>query len=82
MPVLEAGLVGIPVISTSVPAAEEIGAENVVIFNSEAEPEEIAALILEHTRDNPVYRHRRKVRRRYTWQAIFERDIKPLIGKA
>lgn len=82
MPVLEAGLVGIPVISTSVPAAEEIGAENVVIFDSEAEPEEIAALILEHTRDNPVYRHRRKVRRRYTWQAIFERDIKPLIGRA
>lgn len=79
MPVLEAGLVGIPVISTSVPAADEIGAQNVVIFDIEAEPEEIAALIIEQTEENPIHRHRRRVRQRYTWQAIFERDIKPLL---
>lgn len=80
MPVLEAGLVGIPVISSTVPAAQEIGNENVVIFEAEAEPGEIAALIIAQTRDNPIHRHRRKVRQRYTWQAIFEHDIKPLLA--
>lgn len=79
MPVLEAALVGIPVISTSVPAAQEIGADNVVIFDAEAEPQEIAALIIGRTQDNPLHRHRRSVRQQYTWQAIFERDIKPLL---
>lgn len=82
MPVLEAGLVGIPVISTAVPAAEEIGAENVVIFDGEAQPQEIAALIIEKIQDSPVHRHRRRVRQRYTWQAIFERDIKALLNIA
>lgn len=79
MPVLEAALVGIQVISTSVPAAEEIGVENVVIFDGEAEPQEIAALIIERTQDNPLHRHRRSVRQQYTWQAIFDRDIKALL---
>ena len=79
MPVLEAALVGIPVISTSVPAAQEIGADNVVIFDAKAEPQEIAALIIGRTQDNPLHRHRRSVRQQYTWQAIFERDIKPLL---
>jgi glycosyltransferase involved in cell wall biosynthesis len=82
MPVLEAGLVGIPVISTPVPAAEEIGGENVVIFDAEAEPHEIAALIAEQTQGDLIYRHRTRVRQRYTWQAIFERDIKPLLNNA
>lgn len=79
MPVLEAALVGIPVISTSVPAAQEIGADNVVIFDAEAEPQEIAALIIGRTQDNPLHRHRRSVRQQYTWRAIFDRDIQPLL---
>jgi glycosyltransferase involved in cell wall biosynthesis len=79
MPVLEAGLAGLPVLSTSVPAAQEIGGKNVVIFSTEDSPDEIAALIMECTAQRPVHRHRVKVRQNYTWQAIFDHDIRPLL---
>ena len=81
MPVLEAGLVGIPVVSTPVPAAEEIGGENVKIIDAEADPAEIAALILEWVDADKIYHLRRQVRQQYTWDAIFEKDIVPLLMK-
>jgi glycosyltransferase involved in cell wall biosynthesis len=81
MPVLEAGLVGIPVVSTPVPAAEEIGGENVKIIDAEADPAEIAALILEWVDADKIYHLRRQVRQQYTWDAIFEKDIEPLLMK-
>ncbi len=81
MPVLEAGLVGMPVISTLVPAAEEIADVNVTIFNVEDRPEDLADLILKWAQENPVHRHRREVRKKYTWQAIFKRDIEPLLKR-
>lgn len=81
MPVLEAGLAGIPVISTDVPAAEEIGGKNVLIFSADDPPEKVAELILTRTEADPVYRHKRQVRKKYTWKAIFQRDIEPLLRK-
>jgi glycosyltransferase involved in cell wall biosynthesis len=79
MPILEAGLVGIPVVCTSVPAAEEIGKEDLLILPSGTSPEQAATLILKRLEDSPIFRLRRRLRRAYTWQAIFERDIEPLL---
>jgi glycosyltransferase involved in cell wall biosynthesis len=81
MPVLEAGLAGIPVISTDVPAAEEIGGKNVLIFSAGDPPEKVAELILARIEADPVYHHKRQVRKKYTWKAIFQRDIEPLLRK-
>ncbi|HSR29323.1 MAG TPA: glycosyltransferase family 4 protein [Anaerolineae bacterium] len=79
MPVLEAGLVGVPVICTEVPAAVEIGSEDVILVNRAEEPAVLAERILAWAAQNPVHRLRRRVRQSYTWQAIFEREIKPLL---
>jgi len=79
MPVLEAGLVGIPVVCTEVPAAVEIGGEDVMLFDTSREPADLADRILAWSETDPVHRLRRRVRQDYTWQAIFERDIKPLL---
>jgi glycosyltransferase involved in cell wall biosynthesis len=79
MPVLEAGLAGLPVVCTNVPAAEEIGGQNVTIFNSTADPARLAGQILAWAEQSPVHRLRRRVRQLYTWRAIFRRDIKPLL---
>jgi glycosyltransferase involved in cell wall biosynthesis len=81
MPVLEAGLVGIPVMSTAVPAAEEIGGENVLVFDANDPPEKVAEMILTRIEDDPVCRHKRQVRKEYTWKAIFERDIETMLRK-
>ena len=82
MPVLEAGLVGMPVFCTAVPAAVEIGGEDVVIFSESEEPAEVADHLLAWAEGSPVHRLRRRVRERYTWGAIFRRQIQPLLQRA
>jgi glycosyltransferase involved in cell wall biosynthesis len=80
MPVLEAGLTGVPVLcSDAVPAAHEIGSSDVIGFDVDAEPDCLAERLLAWAAENPVHRLRRRVRQAYTWQAILERDIRPLL---
>ena len=79
MPVLEAGLAGIPVVSTAVPAALEIGGEDVILFDESQDPAQLAGRILTWAERSPVHRLRRRVRQSYTWPAIFHRDIEPLL---
>jgi glycosyltransferase involved in cell wall biosynthesis len=79
MPVLEAGLVGMPVISTDVPAAEEIGTADVISFEAAEDPTNVAEQILTWAEQSPVHRLRRRVRQNYTWHEIFHRDIEPLL---
>lgn len=80
MPVLEAGLIGIPVfVSDTVPSADEIGAPDVIRFSHNAEPEPIANLIFNWSKESHVLRLRRRVRQDFTWQSIFKRKIVPLL---
>ena len=81
MPVLEAGLAGIPVVSTAVPAASEICADTVTLFSLNESPQHVAERIVERAAADPLGILRRRVRQRYTWQAIFKRDILPLLNR-
>jgi mannosylglucosylglycerate synthase len=81
MPILEAGLVGMPVIATSVPAAEEIGDEDVMLFEPSDEPQELAGRILDWAQNSHVHRLRQRVRQHYTWQTIFRREIEPMLQR-
>jgi glycosyltransferase involved in cell wall biosynthesis len=80
MPVLEAGLLGIPVLCTEVPAAEEIGRADVMVFDAGQDPGALADRILAWAEESQVQRLRRRVRQKYTWPEIFRRDIEPLLG--
>jgi glycosyltransferase involved in cell wall biosynthesis len=82
MPVLEAGLVGIPIVCTAIPAAREIAGEDVTFIRPDGDPEGIADRILSLVEKRPVHCLRRRIRQSYTWRAIFERDIKPLLKGA
>ncbi|MFN2219916.1 MAG: glycosyltransferase family 4 protein [Anaerolineae bacterium] len=79
MPVLEAGLIGIPVVSTEVPAAVEIGGADVMLIDEHDDPADLADQLLAWAENSQVHRLRHRVRQRYTWQAIFCRDIEPLL---
>ncbi|MBN2117122.1 MAG: glycosyltransferase family 4 protein [Anaerolineales bacterium] len=82
MPVLEAGLVGIPIFcADTVPAANEIGRHEVIRFSPEADPEQIAGLILQWAENSSVLRLRRHIRQNLTWQSIFRHDILPLLNR-
>lgn len=79
MPLLEAGLAGVPVACTDFPAAREIGATDITRFSTETLPEKLADQILHLIESNPLSRLRRKVRLNYTWQALFHYQIEPLL---
>jgi glycosyltransferase involved in cell wall biosynthesis len=81
MPVLEAGLVGVPVVcSSTIPAAHEIGGGDLIRFDVYEDPVHLAERLLAWAAGNPVYQLRRRVRQTYTWQEIFRRDIRPLLA--
>jgi glycosyltransferase involved in cell wall biosynthesis len=79
MPVLEAGLVGIPVFSTPIPAAREIGDQDIILINSDDDPASVADQLLKWSEESSVHRLRRRVRQKYTWRSIFKRQIQPLL---
>jgi mannosylglucosylglycerate synthase len=79
MPVMEAGLVGIQVFSTGVPAANEIAANEVISFSSNSSAETVARQLINWADHDRIHQLRRQVRQKYTWQAIFRRSILPLL---
>jgi mannosylglucosylglycerate synthase len=80
MPVLEAGLAGVLAVSTHVPAAVEIGKEDVIQITVDDDPESVSDTILTQLEANPVLRFKRRTRRNYTWSAIFQNQIEPLFS--
>ena len=80
MPVLEAGLTGLPVFSAPIPASVELGGGSVHVFQPDDAPEAIAARILEWAETDPIHQMKKKTRQGFTWQAIFQQQILPLIS--
>ncbi len=82
MPVLEAGLLGMPVFAAdTIPSALEVGMENVKLFSSESNADDVADLIFRCMEESLVQRLRRHVRQTLTWQNIFEQEIVPLLAE-
>ena len=80
MPILEAGLAGLQVMSTAVPAAVEIGSEGVKLFDADDPPRKTADSIITWTEEYLEFKFKQKIRKRFTWEIIFEGDIVPLLS--
>ena len=80
IPVLEAGLAGLPVFCSDIPPFRKSGANDVNYFNPVDEPpEHIAARVLAALDAHAPYRLRLRVRRSYRWEAIIRDQIAPLV---
>jgi glycosyltransferase involved in cell wall biosynthesis len=79
MPILEAGLIGMPIFSADIPATDEIGGQEVFRFSADAPADQVAEQIVEWARNSPLLRLRQRIRKNFTWQAIFNHDILPLL---
>jgi mannosylglucosylglycerate synthase len=79
IPLLEAGLSGIPIFCADIPPLHEIAGDLATYFSPDADPDELAGQIAGYLNVDPVVQLRRHVRRRYTWEAIFSQRIAPLL---
>ena len=50
-----------------------------IVFDLDEDPDHLTGRILAWAEHSPVHRLRRRVRQNYPWQAIFRRDIEPLL---
>jgi glycosyltransferase involved in cell wall biosynthesis len=79
IPVLEAGLAGLPIFCSDIPPLRTLGSSNATYFSPDADPAELANRIVNHLSFDPVFRMRTRVRRQYSWEQIYAREISPLL---
>jgi glycosyltransferase involved in cell wall biosynthesis len=80
IPILEAGLAGMPIFCSDIPPFRESAGDAAVRFHPEAPPEDIARRIIVALSDDRRIALRRRVRIDYSWEAIYRRSIAPLLG--
>jgi mannosylglucosylglycerate synthase len=79
IPLLEAGLTGLPIFCSDIPSLREIAGEQATYFSPAGEPAAIAQVIAHRLAADPVFQLRQRVRREYTWEGIYAHRIKPLL---
>ena len=81
IPILEAGLEGMPIFCSNILPFQEIAGDNVNFFQLNQSPAQIAHLIADRLASLPALQHRVHVRRNYTWDGIYRARILPLIAE-
>jgi glycosyltransferase involved in cell wall biosynthesis len=79
IPILEAGLAGLPIFCSDIPPLRSLGGSYVTYFSPDAHPSGIAEIIAKELSSSPVFRMRAEVRRQYTWERIYTQKIAPLL---
>jgi glycosyltransferase involved in cell wall biosynthesis len=81
IPVLEAGLAGLPIFCSDIPPLRSLGGSNATYFSADADPGELADTIANELSSNAVFQMRTEVRRGYTWERIYAGQIAPLLSE-
>ena len=79
IPLLEAGLSGLPIFCSELGSLKELAGENAVYFLPDEDPKHVAALIAGRLQSDPTYRMKVRVRRQFTWEAVYRKQIVPLL---
>ncbi len=81
IPILEAGVVRMPIFCSDIPPFRESGDGLIHTFGLDESPEEIARRIDAYLSEDEVYRMRKQILRHYTWGRILGKRILPLIER-
>ena len=79
IPVLEAGLARIPVFAADIPSVKESAGEYAYVFDPDSDPTKVARSIIEILESDRAYQLRRRVLNKFTWEAVLEQKLIPLI---
>jgi glycosyltransferase involved in cell wall biosynthesis len=80
IPLLEAGLVRLPVFCSDIPSFREIAGDTVHTFALHAPPENTAARIIRFLETDRSTRLRHEVLARFSWERVFAERIAPLLA--
>ena len=81
IPLLEAGMLKLPVVCSDIPPFREIGRENVQYFSLEDSPEQIADKILNFIGNLKPHQMFRHIMRNYMWDDLYHHMLLPLLQK-
>ncbi|HEX7394778.1 MAG TPA: glycosyltransferase, partial [Anaerolineaceae bacterium] len=79
IPLLEAGLAGLPVFCADIPPLRELGGDFATYFSPDANPYFIAALIRDRLTHDRSFGLRQIVKKEYSWSHLYATCIRPLL---
>ena len=82
IPVLEAGLARIPVFAADIGSIRESAGNLAHLFDPEGDPKGVAETIIACLAENQAYQLRRRVLNQFTWDAIIQRKVIPIIQES
>jgi len=68
-----------PIISTAIPAVQDLRPDGALVFDRDLDPHQLAVLIKDWIKHKPELEFKARVRHSLTWRAIFEKQILPLL---
>ncbi len=81
IPILEAGLSGLPIFCTDLPPLRQMAGDQASYFPPDADPGRIADMIYKRLSSDPGFILRSRVRQQFTWEKIYADLIAPLLIK-
>jgi glycosyltransferase involved in cell wall biosynthesis len=81
IPVLEAGLSGLPIFCSDILPLRELAGDRATYFSPDSQPDAVAERIADRLAADASYEMRGLVRRRYTWEGVYANHIAPLLAK-
>ncbi|MGI5837677.1 MAG: glycosyltransferase family 4 protein [Chloroflexota bacterium] len=79
IPLIEAGLLKLPVFCSNIPPFREIGLDGVNYFELSDRPETVASRIRDWMGADRTFRFRKRVLAQYWWDSVFSGRIEPLL---
>ena len=81
IPLLEAGMIKLPVACSDIPPFREIGGSDVCVFGLDEIPEKIADKILKFLEKLPTHKFYRKVIKNFVWDTIYKFQLLPFLNE-
>jgi len=79
IPLLEAGLAGIPIFCSDIPPLRELAGDHALYFSADSRPEDVADQIGRLLKSSPTYAMRVRVRSQYSWEQVYRERIEPVL---
>lgn len=79
IPVLEAGLAGIPIVCSDISTLRDLGGSDVMYFSPGADAAQVANLVGDALEASRRYSMRQRVLQDYTWARIYTEHVAPLL---